>query len=121
MTALPSIGYNAWIVNSRGGKGEGTSRNRPAPSNHLVCWREALRVYRDWRLDRRLDRDDADDATPTARTEEHGTRLKREQRVIIPATDIHSRVEVRAALTDDDLAGVDELAAETLDAEALTL
>jgi len=106
---------------SCGEKDEGASRNRLAPSNHLVCWREALRVYRDWSFDRRLDRDNADDATPTTRTEEHGTRLKREQRVVSPATDVHSRVEVRAALTDDDLAGVDELAAETLDAEALTL
>jgi hypothetical protein len=88
-------------------------RTRPARpfKQPIVCRREYLLGSRD----------DADDATPAAGTEEHGTRLKREQRVIVTATDIHARVEVRAALANDDFAGVDDLAAEPLDAEALTL
>jgi hypothetical protein len=82
----------------------------PLP-NHVVCRRETLLGGRD----------DADDATPAPGTEEHGTRLKGEQRVVIPPTDVDAGVEVRAALPNDDLAGVDQLAAEALDAEALTL
>ena len=44
---------------------------------------------------------------------------EREQRVVAAAADAVAGVEVRAALADEDLAGVDVLAAEALDAEAL--
>ena len=60
------------------------------------------------------------------RTEPGGTRveldgacLEGEQRVVAAAADAAARVEVGAALADDDLAGVDELAAVPLDAEPL--
>ena len=49
----------------------------------------------------------------------HGARGQREQRVVAAAADVVAGVEVGAALADDDLAGVDQLAAEALDAEAL--
>ena len=42
-----------------------------------------------------------------------------EQRVVATTADAGAGVEVGAALADDDLAGVDDLAAEPLDAEAL--
>ena len=44
---------------------------------------------------------------------------QREQGVVAAAADPVARVEVGAALPDDDLAGVDQLAAEALDAEPL--
>src|SRR4051812_41587633 len=96
---------------------KGRAGNRLAPSNHVVCWREPLCVDRD----RSLSRNDADDATSATGAEEHGPRLEREQGVVGAAAHVHAGVEVRAPLANDDLAGVDELAAETLDAEALTL
>ena len=46
---------------------------------------------------------------------------QREQRVVAAAANAVARVEVRAALADDDLARVHDLAAVTLDAEALGL
>src|SRR5580693_7185656 len=46
---------------------------------------------------------------------------QREQRVVAAAADALARVEVRAVLADDDLARVHDLAAVTLDAEALGL
>ena len=49
------------------------------------------------------------------------TRDEREQRVVAATADAVAGVEVGAALADDDLAGVDDLAAEALDAEALAL
>jgi hypothetical protein len=42
-----------------------------------------------------------------------------EQRVVAATADAYSRVEVRAVLAHDDLARVDKLAAEPLDAEPL--
>ena len=42
-----------------------------------------------------------------------------EQRVVAAAADVDAGVEVRAALADDDLAGLDDLAAEPLDAQPL--
>ena len=45
--------------------------------------------------------------------------LQGEQRVVATAADVGAGVEVRAAQTDDDLAGEDLLAAEALHAEAL--
>ena len=44
---------------------------------------------------------------------------KREQGVVAAAADADARVEVRAALANQDLAGVDDLAAEPLHAKAL--
>ena len=42
-----------------------------------------------------------------------------EQRVVAATADVDAGVEVGAALADDDLAGLDDLAAEPLDAEPL--
>ncbi len=42
-----------------------------------------------------------------------------EQGVVTAAADVHAWVEVSSALADEDLAGLDELAAEALDAEPL--
>jgi hypothetical protein len=41
---------------------------------------------------------------------------QREERVIAPAADIRTGMELGAALPDQNLTGVDGLAAETLDA-----
>ena len=46
---------------------------------------------------------------------------EREQRVVAATADAVARVEVGAALADEDLAGVDGLAAEALDAQALSV
>ncbi len=45
--------------------------------------------------------------------------LEGEKCVVAAAADVDAGMEVRAALPDDDLAGLDDLAAEALDAEAL--
>src|SRR6478609_7894655 len=42
-----------------------------------------------------------------------------EQRVVATAPDVDARVEFRATLADQDLAGLDDLAAEPLDAKPL--
>src|SRR3954469_12085703 len=68
---------------------------------------------------RRLAVDDAHDTTATLVTELHCARDQREQRVVATAADVVARVEVGAALADEDLAGVDLLAAVTLDPEPL--
>lgn len=65
--------------------------------------------------------DDVDDLAAALRAELHRTGGQREQRVVAATADVHAGVEVGAALTDDDLAGVDLLAAEALDAEALSV
>jgi hypothetical protein len=44
-----------------------------------------------------------------------------EQGIVAAATDPVTRVEVSAALPDDDLSGVDQLPAESLDAEPLRI
>src|SRR4051794_22334047 len=62
---------------------------------------------------------DVDDLAATARAERDGTRGQGEQRVVPTAADVHAGVEVRAALAHDDLAGLDDLATEALDAQAL--
>ena len=64
-------------------------------------------------------RDDVDDPAAAAGAELDGAGDEREQRVVAAAADAVAGVEVGAALADDDLAGVDQLAAEALDAEAL--
>src|SRR5206468_7371884 len=63
--------------------------------------------------------DDVDDLALALRAELHGTGLEGEQGVVATAADVGAGVEVRAALTDDDLAGLDDLAAEALHAETL--
>jgi len=43
-----------------------------------------------------------------------------EQRVVAATADIHTGIEVGAALADQDLAGLDDLTAEPLDAQPLS-
>ena len=64
-------------------------------------------------------RDDVDDLATATTTELDRARGEREQRVIAAATHIGAGVEMCAALANDDLAGIDLLATETLHAEAL--
>src|SRR5215831_8518610 len=66
-----------------------------------------------------LRRDDVDDLAATLHAELHRARGQREQRVVATAADEVARVELRATLTDQDLAGVDQLTAEPLHAEPL--
>src|SRR5699024_9399985 len=63
--------------------------------------------------------DDVDDLAATTAAELDGTRGEGEERVVAATADVQARVEVRAALADDDLTGADDLAAEALDTEAL--
>ena len=63
--------------------------------------------------------EDVHNAASAVRTEFNGAGRKCEQRVVFAAADIGARVEVRSALADDDLAGADNLTAETLDAQTL--
>src|SRR5690606_29177589 len=67
------------------------------------------------------DGDDAHGAATTLGPELNVTGLQREQRVVAATAHVVTRVEVGAALTHDDLAGVDQLAAEALDAQALSV
>src|SRR6187431_2279142 len=62
---------------------------------------------------------DVDDLAAALRTELDRAGLEGEQRVVTATADVGAGVEVGAALTDDDLAGEDLLAAEPLHAEAL--
>ena len=64
-------------------------------------------------------RNDVDDLAAALRAELDRASREREQRVVATTADVGARVEVRAALADDDLARDDDLAAEALDAEAL--
>src|SRR5688572_22126536 len=66
-----------------------------------------------------VDGRDGDRLPPAARAERHRTGSEREQRVVAAAADAQARVEVGATLAHDDLAGLDDLAAEALHAEAL--
>src|SRR5699024_6541114 len=77
--------------------------------------REVLVAGKRWSLTRQ----DVDDLAATTGAELHGPADQREQGVVTPATDPVAGMEVGATLTDDDLAGVDRLATEALDAEAL--
>ena len=74
-----------------------------------------------WRAYARLGWDDVHGPAAVAHSELNRAADQREQRVVAAAADALARVEVRAALPDDDLARVHELAAVTLDAEALGL
>ena len=62
---------------------------------------------------------DVDRLAATLRAELDRTGHEGEERVVATATDALTGVEVRAALADEDLAGLDALATETLDAEEL--
>ena len=64
-------------------------------------------------------RDDVDGLAAALDTELDGARRRREQRVVATAADVDARMEVGAALADDDLAGLHDLATEPLDAESL--
>src|SRR5687768_3560888 len=66
-----------------------------------------------------LDGADGDGAPSPSRAERDRTGVECEQRVVAAAADAETRVEVGAALAHDDLAGLDNLTAETLHAEAL--
>ena len=87
-------------------KGKGRAEARPSRN---VCAS----------LGRLRDRDDVDDLAAALRTELDRAGLEGEQRVVTATADVGAGVEVGAALTDDDLAGEDLLAAEPLHAEAL--
>src|SRR3954447_18728220 len=63
--------------------------------------------------------DDADRLAAAFGAELDGAGSGREQRVVTAAAHVHAWVEVSAALADDDLAGLDDLAAEALDAQPL--
>src|SRR4051812_10113270 len=67
----------------------------------------------------RLARDDRDDSAAAQMPELDGACGSREQRVVAAAADVEARVEVRAALANEDLAGLDDLATETLHTESL--
>src|SRR5690606_40698836 len=90
----------------RTGRGGGAGPRRPPPP-------EALRSRSG------LSSDDADRLAATLGAELDGTGGQREQGVVLATADVVTGVELRAALADEDLARVDELAAEALDAEAL--
>src|SRR5688500_886420 len=96
-------------VSSSGCRKASRAGRKPGPALAKVC-REGLLG--------RL-RDDVDDLSATAAAELDRTRAEREQRVVATPADVQPRVEVGAALAHDDLAGVDQLTAEALDAEAL--
>jgi hypothetical protein len=66
-----------------------------------------------------LRRDDVDDAASATGSELNRASGESEQGVVATSSNVAAGVEVGAALADDDLAGVDDLAAETLHAETL--
>ena len=61
-----------------------------------------------------LGADDVDDLAAALLAELDRARGKREQGVVATTTDVGAGVEVGAALTHDDLAGLDDLTAEVL-------
>src|ERR1700754_1882424 len=61
----------------------------------------------------------ADRLAATLSEEFHGAGGGREQRVIATTPDVHAGMEVGAALTDQDLASLHDLAAEPLDTQPL--
>src|ERR1700712_940975 len=62
---------------------------------------------------------DVDDLAAALLAELDRTGRQREQGVVATTADVDAGVEVGAALADDDLAGLDDLTAEALDAEVL--
>src|SRR4051794_3996600 len=109
--------------------GNGWRRRSPAPPpmKNPVLLRPRSSARASERGRRALGRDglagrdggDRDLAAATAEAEGHRTRDEREQRVVLTPADAETRVEVGATLADDDLAGLDDLATEALDAQAL--
>src|SRR2546430_2305830 len=67
----------------------------------------------------RLDRNDVDSLATALHAELDRTRLQGEQRVVAATADVDAGVELGAALADQDLTGLDHLAAVALDAEVL--
>src|SRR5689334_5777253 len=65
------------------------------------------------------DRDDVDGLAVALLAELHRAGGEGEQRVVTTTADVDARVEVGAALADEDLAGLDNLAAEALHAQEL--
>src|SRR5262245_12231371 len=95
---------------------------RPDPPQRLV-WSVPVRRRAFLRGGGRVSvlrrRHDADDLATAPHAELHRAVGEGEQRVVAAPTDQVTRVELRAPLTHEDLAGVDELAAVPLDAQAL--
>jgi hypothetical protein len=65
--------------------------------------------------------DDVDDLAAPTVAEEDGPGSESEQGVVLATAHVDAGVEVRTALADDDLAGLDDLATEPLDAEPLSV
>lgn len=62
-----------------------------------------------------------DDLAAAVRAELNVAGSSGEQGVVVATADVVAGVEVGAALADDDLTGADELAAEALDAQTLSV
>src|SRR5450755_4287705 len=90
------------------GDGTRADRNRFALVFVNLCRRPRLRP-----------RNDVDDTPTTRRAELDPTRREGEQGVVLATTHVQAGVVVGAALADQDLTGVDQLAAVSLDAEEL--
>src|SRR3954454_11470446 len=86
------------------------ARGRPVMVVRVGAWCRA-------RSDAR--RDDVHGLASAREAELHRTRLEGEQRVVLAPADAGARVELGAALADEDLAGLDHLAPEALDAQEL--
>jgi hypothetical protein len=65
------------------------------------------------------DGNDIDDAATASHTKVHGARGECEKSVIATTAHIRTWVEVGTTLTNDDFAGINQLATETLDSESL--
>ena len=85
----------------------------------VVLWLVSDRFSDSNRLSDSSRINDVDRLASTFLAELHRAGDECEERVVATTTNAVTGVEVRATLADDDLAGVDDLAAETLDAEVL--
>src|SRR5215471_13139288 len=98
----------------------GASRNprhaKGGPASRPACARSFRRLGR---LGRARAGDDAHRAATADAAELHRAGHQREQRIVIATANAVARMEVRAALPDDDLARVHRLPAEALDAKPL--
>src|SRR5690606_37101756 len=101
----------SWEVGRAGGAGPVMHEGRPRD-------RDALRRSFRW-PGASLAGDDVDDLATTTGAERDGTGSQCEQGVVATATAARTRVEARAALADDDLAGADDLTAVALHAQTL--
>src|SRR5262245_10375448 len=95
---------NADCTNQAYGRDASVRRRKGCVSSGA---RSAGRVSRPARA-RQLE-EDVDELAALAATELHGAGGGREQRVVVAATDVLTRVELRAALPDDDRAGLHRL------------